>query len=250
MIESGNLPSDNEEGTLLAKIDLKKLPVHVAVIMDGNGRWAKNRGLNRMEGHKAGTVTAREIATAASDLGIRFLTVYTFSSENWKRSVTEVNALMKILYDNLVNQTDLLIKNRIRVKTLGDLGRLPGKLRKKLIETEELTDKHRGLQVNMALNYGSRQEIIQAVKGIVADGVPASRINENLFKKYLYGEDIPDPDLLIRTSGELRISNFLLYQIAYSELYFTPTLWPDFKPPEFYRAIIAYQQRQRRFGSA
>lgn len=235
---------------MLAQIDKKKLPVHVAVIMDGNGRWAKNRGMSRLEGHKAGTVTAREIATAASDLGIRFLTVYTFSSENWKRSVSEVNALMKILYENLVNQKELLFKNKIRVKTLGELGRLPGKLRRKLIETEALTDGHGGLQVNMALNYGSRQEILQAVKGIVKDGVPASKINDSLFKKYLYGENIPDPDLLIRTSGELRISNFLLYQIAYSELYFTPTLWPDFKPPEFYRAIIDYQKRQRRFGSA
>lgn len=250
MIESGSQVQESEKNTLLKQIDKKKLPLHVAVIMDGNGRWAENRGLSRLEGHKAGTVTAREIATSASDLGIRFLTVYTFSSENWKRSVTEVNALMKILYENLVDQKELLIRNRIRMKTLGDLSPLPGKLKRKLIETEEMTDAHKGLQVNMALNYGSRQEILHAVKGIINDGVPASKINDNLFKKYLYGENIPDPDLLIRTSGELRISNFLLYQIAYSELYFTNTLWPDFKPPEFYKAIIAYQNRQRRFGSA
>ena len=185
MIESGNQPSESEENALLAQIDKKKVPVHVAIIMDGNGRWAKNRGLNRLEGHKAGTITAREIAQAASDLGIRFLTVYTFSSENWKRSVTEINSLMKILYDNLVNQKDLLIRNRIRLKTLGDLNRLPGKLRKKLIETEEWTDGHKGLQVNMALNYGSRQEILHAVKGIVEDGVSPSKINDSLFKKYL-----------------------------------------------------------------
>ena len=243
LVEEGS-----EEEALLRKIDKDRIPVHIAVIMDGNGRWAKQRGLKRKEGHKEGAESAKKIVEYALRSNVKYLTLFAFSSENWKRPIKEINALMNMLYENLIKEKDLLVKNDIKLRIVGNIERLPPKLKKKLVETIELSRSHKKMQINLALNYGSRMEIINAVKKIVEENIPSSKINEKLFSKYLYTIDCPDPDLLIRTSGELRISNFLLYQIAYSELYFTPTLWPDFRLREFLEAILDYQERERRFG--
>jgi undecaprenyl diphosphate synthase len=242
-------PEASDEFGLIAQIDEKRVPGHVAIIMDGNGRWAKLNNLKRTAGHSAGAETARTITESAARLGIKHLTLFTFSSENWKRPAGEIRFLMNMLYENLLNNQELLEKNNIRLRIIGMLDKLPAKLQKKLRETESKSQKHKGLQVNLALNYGARKEIVHAVKQIIAQGTPASRLNEKTFGKYLYTAGCPDPDLLIRTSGEYRISNFLLYQIAYSELYFTPILWPDFKAADFFRAVIAFQGRARRFGN-
>jgi undecaprenyl diphosphate synthase len=233
----------------MVEIDPARLPRHVAVIMDGNGRWAKQKGLNRNAGHSAGAEAAREITETSARLGIRYLTLFTFSSENWKRPASEVQFLMDMLYDNLIRRQKLLDENDIRLRIIGDLEKLPGKLRKKLQESERKSESHRRLQVNLALNYGSRPEILRAVREIIAQGIPAEQVDEAAFSRFLYTGGVPDPDLLIRTSGELRLSNFLLFQIAYSELYFTPTLWPDFRAREFFQALIDYQSRERRFGN-
>jgi undecaprenyl diphosphate synthase len=182
-------------------------------------------------------------------LGIRYLTLFTFSSENWKRPAKEIQFLLNMLYENLLKQAKLLKKNEIKLKIIGDLDKIPDKLRKKLKEVEFKSQNHRRMQVNLALNYGSRPEILRAVRTIISQGLSADQINEETFADFLYTAGCPDPDLLIRTSGEQRISNFLLYQIAYSELYFTPTLWPDFRARELFQAIIEYQNRERRFGS-
>ena len=238
----------SEEDDLLRKIDINKIPVHIAVIMDGNGRWAKQKGLGRIDGHKEGAKSARKITEYALRIGVKYLTLFAFSSENWKRPVREINALMNMLYENLIEQKDLLVQNKIRFKIVGDIDRLPAILKKKLVETMELSRNHNKMQVNLAVNYGARMEIINAVKKIVEENIPSSKIGEKLFSGYLYTADCPDPDLLIRTSGELRISNFLLYQIAYSELHFTHTLWPDFRLREFLKAILDFQNRERRFG--
>ncbi len=243
LIENGS-----EEEELLRRIDTTRIPVHVAVIMDGNGRWAEQRGLPRKDGHKEGAVSAKKIVEYALRLGVKHITLFAFSSENWKRPLKEINALMNMLYENLIEQKSLLIDNQIKLDVVGDIGRLPGKLKKKLNETIEFSKSHKKMQLNLALNYGARMEILDAVKNIVEDKVPPSKINEKLFSKYLFTAHCPDPDLLIRTSGELRISNFLLYQIAYSELYFTPTLWPDFRLKEFLDAVLDFQSRERRFG--
>lgn len=242
-------PETSEEFRLIAQIDDKRLPAHVAIIMDGNGRWAKKKNLQRTAGHSAGAETARAITEIAARLGIKHLTLFTFSSENWKRPVSEIKFLMNMLYENLLNKQELLEKNDIKLKIFGAIDKLPAKLQKKLCETEAHSQKHQGLQVNLALNYGAREEIVHAVKQIISQGIPASRITEKTFAKFLYTVGCPDPDLLIRTSGETRISNFLLYQIAYSELYFTPLLWPDFKACDFFRAVIDFQGRTRRFGN-
>jgi undecaprenyl diphosphate synthase len=241
--------ADSEESRLIEQIAENRLPLHVAIIMDGNGRWAKEKKLPRTAGHSAGAETAREITEVAARLGLKYLTLFTFSSENWKRPASEIRYLMNMLHENLLNKQDLLEKNDIKLKIIGAIGKLPQKLQKKLQETEFKTRNHRRLQVNLALNYGSRLEILRAVQQIIHEQVPASRICEETFAHYLYTADCPDPDLLIRTSGEQRLSNFLLYQIAYTELYFTPILWPDFKAREFFEAIIAYQTRERRFGN-
>jgi undecaprenyl diphosphate synthase len=238
----------SEEEKLLLRIDTKRLPVHIAVIMDGNGRWANRRGLNRKEGHQEGAVSAKKIVEYARRIGIKYLTLFAFSSENWKRPISEINALMNMLYENLIEQKQLLMDNEIKLEIIGDITRLPGKLKKKLMETINISKHHDKMQLNLALNYGSRLEILNAVKRIVEDNVSPSKINEKLFTKYLYTARCPDPDLLVRTSGELRISNFLLYQIAYAELYFTPILWPDFRLKEFLNAILDFQARERRFG--
>jgi undecaprenyl diphosphate synthase len=242
-------PPASEEYALIARIYEKRLPAHVAVIMDGNGRWAKQKNLTRNAGHSAGAESAREITEVSARLGIQFLTLFTFSSENWKRPAVEVQFLMDMLYENLLKRQKLLDENDIKLKIIGAIDKLPGKLRKKLQEIEVNSQGHRRLQVNLALNYGSRPEILHAVRTIVAQGIPAEQINEETFSRFLYTAGCPDPDLLIRTSGELRLSNFLLYQAAYSELYFTPTLWPDFRAKDFFQAVIAYQARERRFGN-
>ena len=239
----------SEEYALISRIDEKRLPAHVAVIMDGNGRWAMQKNLKRNAGHSAGAEAAREITETSARLGIRYLTLFTFSSENWKRPAGEVQFLMDMLYENLLKRQKLLDENDIQLRIIGEMDKLPGPLRKKLQESVENSRGHRRLQVNLALNYGSRPEILHAVREIVARGIPAERIDEATFSGFLYTAGCPDPDLLIRTSGEMRLSNFLLYQIAYSELYFTPTLWPDFRAKDFFQAVIAYQARERRFGN-
>ena len=236
------------EYRLAEQIDKKKIPVHVAVIMDGNGRWAKEHGLKREDGHREGAVSAKKITEYALRCGVQYLTLFAFSSENWKRPITEVNTLMNMLYENLVEQKTLLIENKIKLNIIGDTSKLPGKLKQKLDETTELSSQHTAMQLNLALNYGSRMEIMNAVKRIIDDKIPAKKIDESLFKKYLYTAACPDPDLLVRTSGEIRISNFLLYQIAYAELYISPVMWPDFRLKEFLEAIVEFQQRERRFG--
>jgi undecaprenyl diphosphate synthase len=237
-----------EEYRLAEQIDKDRIPVHVAVIMDGNGRWAKQHKLKREEGHKVGAESARKITEYALRCGVKYLTLFAFSSENWKRPIKEVNTLMNMLYENLVEQKGLLMDNKIRFNIVGDSGRLPGKLKKKLQETIDVSSNHQAMQLNLALNYGSRMEIVTAVKRIAQEKIPARKIDEKLLSKYLYTGGMPDPDLMIRTSGELRISNFLLYQLAYAELYFTPVMWPDFRLKQFLEALLDFQNRERRFG--
>jgi len=233
-------------------IDINRLPVHVAVIMDGNGRWATKHGFDRIFGHQKGVESVRQIIEAAAETGIKFLTLYAFSTENWTRPDDEVTALMGIMVQSLNNETDTLIKNNIRLNAIGDLDRLADDVRKRLIETIRLTSASTGLNLLVALSYSSRWEITRAAKKIaeeVLNGtVDPEKINETEFEKHLATAGVPDPDLMIRTSGELRISNFLLWQLAYTEFYFTEKLWPDFGKEDFYNAIIDFQKRQRRFG--
>ena len=233
-------------------IDINKLPSHVAIIMDGNGRWAQHRGLDRIFGHQQGVNALREVIEAAAELGIRYLTLYAFSTENWGRPDEEVSALMGIMVQSLNKETDTLIKNNIRLKTIGDVNRLAADVRKRLFETINLTSAGTGLNLIIALSYSSRWEIIEAAKRLFADVnkgvITPDGINEANFEKYLTTYGIPDPEFMIRTSGELRISNFLLWQLAYTELYFTDILWPDFGKEDFYNSIIDFQKRERRFG--
>jgi undecaprenyl diphosphate synthase len=234
------------------KIDINKLPLHVAIIMDGNGRWAQHRGLDRVFGHQQGVNALRKVIEAAAELGIKFLTLYAFSTENWGRPDEEVSALMGIMVQSLTKETDTLIKNNIRLKTIGDVDRLANDVRERLFETIDLTSSSTGLNLVVALSYSSRWEIVEAARKVSADvkkGIMSQdEINEVNFEKYLTTSGIPDPELMIRTSGELRISNFLLWQLAYTELYFTDILWPDFSKNDFYKAIIDFQKRERRFG--
>jgi undecaprenyl diphosphate synthase len=233
-------------------IDIDKLPLHVAIIMDGNGRWAIQHGKDRIFGHQQGVESVRNIIEAAAELGIKYLTLYAFSTENWGRPDDEVSALMGIMVQSLNNETDTLLKNNISLTAIGDLGRLADDVRARLFETIEVTSGSNGLNLVIALSYSSRWEITEAAKRIASDlsrGIlKYESVNEELFEKYLKTQGIPDPDLMIRTSGELRISNFLLWQLAYAELYFTEKLWPDFGKEDFYNAIIDFQKRERRFG--
>lgn len=234
------------------KIDLSRLPEHIAIIMDGNGRWAKEKGYPRVFGHKNGVKSVSVVTEAAAELGIKYLTLYVFSTENWGRPLEEVNALMELLVDSIEKETVRLQKNNIRLMTIGDLNRLPEKVRNKLNECIRSTSGNTGLTLILALSYSSRWEILQAVKNITSD-VQQEKINpdditDELISSYMLTKHIPDPDLLIRTSGEIRISNFLLWQIAYSELYFTEKHWPAFRKEEFYKSIIDFQHRDRRFG--
>lgn len=234
------------------KIDLSNLPKHVAIIMDGNGRWAKQKGKSRIFGHYNGVTAVRETTEAAAELGVKFLTLYAFSTENWNRPRIEVNALMKLLVQTINKETKTLNKNNIRLLTIGDTGSLPKKCREELHEAIDKTAGNTRMSLVLALSYSSKWEIINAVKNIVQlvqkRQLEIKDINQDMFGKYLTTDTIPDPELLIRTSGEYRISNFLLWQIAYSELFFTSKLWPDFRKEDFYEAIAEFQKRERRFG--
>ena len=230
----------------------ERIPRHIAIIMDGNGRWAKKQGLARMFGHKQGVTTVHNITEAAAEIGIEYMTLYAFSTENWNRPKEEVDALMSLLVDTIAKETPTLMKNNVRLLTIGDVNRLPKVTRDKFLACIEQTSANTGLNLVLALSYSSRWEIIEAAKRIaceVKDGtIGIDDINEATISSHLTTNDIPDPDLLIRTSGEMRISNFLLWQIAYSELYFTPRLWPEFTVEDLYEAIADYQRRERRFG--
>ena len=234
------------------QIKQDRIPRHIAIIMDGNGRWAKKQGLARMFGHKQGVETVHRITEAAAELGIDYLTLYAFSTENWNRPKEEVDALMSLLVDTIVKETPTLMKNNIVLQTIGDISRLPEATRTKFLECIEQTSKNTGLTLIIALSYSARWELIQAAKNIasaVEQGqLRLEEINEEVLSNHLTTANVPDPDLLIRTSGELRISNFLLWQLAYSEMYFTSCLWPEFTNEEFYHAIVDYQSRERRFG--
>ena len=229
-------------------MDMNSLPRHVAIILDGNGRWAKARGLGRSEGHRAGALAVREIVTYCREIGLRLLTLYTFSSENWSRPKTEVSALFSLLLEFLKAEVPRMLQQGISLKVFGDVEGLPLAVRTALKLAVKTTAKGGAMDLNLALNYGSRAEIVRAVRRIVADGVPADQISEETIASRLYTAGQPDPDLVIRTSGEQRLSNYLLYQIAYAELYFTPVAWPDFTPAEMAKALEAYQSRSRRFG--
>lgn len=231
---------------------LDKLPRHIAVIMDGNGRWAKTQGKPRVFGHKNGVVSVREVTEAAAEIGVEYLTLYAFSTENWNRPVIEVNALMTLLVETVKSEISTLNKNNIRLQAIGDLSKLPDRTRKALLDGIENTKNNTRMTLILALNYSSRWEIVEAAKNLAADVLEGKlsigEIDMDTFASRLTTSNIPDPELLIRTSGERRISNYLLWQAAYAELYFTDVLWPDFRKDDFYRAILDYQNRERRFG--
>lgn len=238
--------SDSE---LSAKLELDLLPRHVAVIMDGNGRWAELRGLPRIAGHREGIKSVREVITACLELGIQALTIYAFSQENWNRPTQEIEALMGLLEHYLSTERSSLVEQGVRFRTIGRVEALPASALQWVRTTEQETAHLDKLLLTVALSYGGRAEIVDAVRGMARDGkLQAEDVDEALFRQYLYAPELPDPDLLIRTSGETRISNFLLWQLAYTELYFTPTLWPDFRKRELLLALLEYQRRERRFG--
>ncbi|HEX5218578.1 MAG TPA: isoprenyl transferase [Verrucomicrobiae bacterium] len=229
-----------------------QLPQHVAIIMDGNGRWAKQRHLPRIEGHRQGAESARIIIRTAGDLGIKYLTLYAFSAENWNRPKDEVDTLMKYLIHYLKSETPDLNKNNVRLEAIGQIYRLPENVQEQLRKSIQTLSKNNGLTLVLALSYGGRNEIVEAVRGIaekVRRGqIEPADITEQTVSQHLWTRSMPDPDLLIRTSGEMRVSNFLLWQISYSEFVITPTLWPDFRKPQFYAALEEYAKRHRRFG--
>ena len=232
-------------------LDEARVPQHVAVIMDGNGRWAKKRALNRLNGHKAGIEAVRETIRAASDIGVRYLTIYSFSTENWKRPDDEVVGLMNLFAKTMLAEVDGLDEENVRVATIGDDSRLPAETREAFARAWEQTKGNTGMTLVVAVNYGARQELLHAAQQLVAQAAEtgqADPVTEEAFAAHLYTAGFPDPDLVIRTSGEMRISNFLLWQIAYSEMYVTDVLWPDFNRYEFLRAILDFQGRSRRFG--
>ncbi len=234
------------------KINRDRLPRHIAIIMDGNGRWAEKRGNQRIFGHENAVAAVRDTVEASAELGINYLTLYAFSTENWKRPKTEVDALMSLLVSTIGAETKTLIDNNIRLHKIGNTESLPANVQSQLNKTISATSKNSGMNLVLALSYGSRWEIVNAVNKIMSDirneKISAGQIDEALFEKYLDTCGLPDPELVIRTSGEFRISNFLLWQIAYTELYFTPTLWPDFRREHLYEAIVSFQKRERRFG--
>lgn len=231
------------------QLDREKLPRHIAIIMDGNGRWAKKRGLPRTAGHAAGAETFRRIATYCRDIGIQYLTVYAFSTENWKRPADEVAAIMNLLERFLREALETMEKDRVKVCFFGDTSVLSPRLQALIAETAEVSKHYEGVQVNMCVNYGGRDEILRAARCYARDYAQDGRaLDEGVFEQYLYSAGVPDPDLIIRPSGEQRLSNFLLWQAAYAEFYYTDVYWPDFTPRELDRAILVYQHRQRRFG--
>jgi len=238
--------------SLKASIDLHHLPKHIAIIMDGNGRWAQEQGQDRLYGHFHGVESVRDIVEGCAELGIGYLTLYAFSTENWDRPQYEVNGLMELLVDTIRKEVDTLNKNNIRLHVIGDMKMLPDYAQQELKEALDLTSANTGLNLIMALSYSSRWELVNAVKQIALDvkngKIDPSAITQDVLQQYLATSGFPDPELMIRTSGEYRISNFLLYQLAYTELYFTDTRWPDFRKEKLYEAIVDFQKRERRFG--
>jgi len=238
-------------GRSLSAQDIRRrgnLPRHVAIIMDGNGRWAQARGVPRLMGHRAGRESVREAVRGSDELGIEVLTLYAFSTENWNRPRREVQALMAILRHALVQERRELRERNVRLQVIGRIEDLPARVRDTIEETQSYLAKSTGLLLNLALSYGGRVEIVDAVQRMLADRLPAAEVDETLFGSYLYTGGLPDPDLLIRTSGEMRLSNFMLWQLAYTELWVTPTLWPDFRRRELLLALLEFQRRERRFG--
>ncbi|MBZ2173841.1 isoprenyl transferase [Schnuerera sp. xch1] len=237
---------------LKKKIDLNRIPKHVAIIMDGNGRWAKERFLPRTSGHQEGVKRVVDIVEVATKLNIKYLSLYAFSTENWKRPKNEIESLMKLLVQYLREKLDKIYKNNIKIQTMGDLSKLPIIVRKEVEKAIKKTINNSGMVLNIALNYGGRDEIICGIKKILEDvrlgKLKEEDIDGEMFSNYLYTQNMPDPDLLIRPSGELRLSNFMLYQVAYTEFWFSDVYWPDFKEEHLYEAIIDYQKRKRRFG--
>lgn len=227
---------------------LTKIPVHVAIIMDGNGRWAQQRGLPRTEGHRAGVENMRRVLEGAVEFGIKVMTVYAFSTENWGRPEEEVRGLLKIFEEVITREVTELHKNGVKLRHLGTLEGISDNLKQAVHSAIELTQHNDRITLNIAFNYGGRAEILHAVKRMIEDRVPPERVNEKLFESYLYTAGLPDPDLIIRTAGEMRLSNFLIWQSAYAEYYTTPTYWPDFDKQELYQALVAFSHRQRRFG--
>ncbi len=238
--------------SLIDSVNKNNIPSHIAIIMDGNGRWAKQRGTQRIFGHRNGVRAVRAAIEASAEIGVKYLTLYAFSTENWSRPKIEIDALMSLLINTINSETETLIKNNIALKTIGDTQSLPKAVQKKLNEVIDKSSKCTGLTVILALSYSSRWEITNAAKQLIKDfsenKITFEEVNEEKLNSYLTTQGIPDPELMIRTSGEYRISNFLLWQLAYSELYFTSTLWPDFDKEELYKAVIDYQKRERRFG--
>jgi undecaprenyl diphosphate synthase len=246
------LAKKQSESDIKLQETLKKsgqIPNHIAVIMDGNGRWAKERGLPRVAGHKKGVDSVRDTVEACAQLGVKYLTLYTFSIENWNRPKDEVSTLMRLLVRSLKNETNELNENNIKLTTIGDTSTLPREVQNELNDAKERTGRNSRMTLNLALSYSGRWEIIEAVKSVVKEpGIHPDEINEQLFSKYLTTRDMPDPDLIIRTSGEFRVSNFLLWQIAYAEFYICKVFWPDFRRKHLYEAVENFQKRERRFG--
>lgn len=230
------------------ELDKNNMPTHLAIIMDGNGRWAKQQGKIRSFGHKFGAKTVKDIIKEVNNLNIKHLTLYAFSTENWKRPKDEINTIMNLVIEYLNKETDDLVKENVKMDFIGDIESLPEKTLNSMKDTIERTKNGTGLHVHIALNYGGRKEIVNATKRIIEEGINAEDITEELFSKYLYNNENTDIDLLIRTGGDIRISNFLLWQIAYSELYFCDVLWPNFNVEELHKAIYSFQHKERRFG--
>ncbi len=240
--------TSEELGTKFELTELVKVPAHVAIIMDGNGRWAKQRGLPRSEGHRQGTENLRRIIRAAVEFGVKIMTIYAFSTENWSRPRREVRLLMRILEMVIDRELRELHEEGVQIRHIGELQGIEPRLARKVVEACHYTRDNKRLILNVAFNYGGRDEIVHAVQNIVRDGIAAERITEQTISDYIYTSDLPDPDLIIRTSGEFRLSNFLIWQGAYSEIYTTPTYWPDFDRHHFHAALLEYGRRQRRFG--
>jgi undecaprenyl diphosphate synthase len=242
------IPPGSPDETLARQVNFERLPAHVAIIMDGNGRWAAQRHLPRVEGHRAGIDSVRDVVESSARVGIGVLTLYAFSVENWKRPRTEVNTLMTLLKRYLRLELGTLLMNNIRFRVIGRSEELSPDVRQELEIGVRQTADNTGMQFNIALNYGGRAEIVDAARRVISAGIPADELDEQRFGDFLYTSGQPDPDLLIRTSGEMRVSNFLLWQIAYSEIWVTETLWPDFRCRHLLDAIVAYQKRDRRYG--
>lgn len=231
-----------------SKTPLEKVPQHVAMIMDGNGRWALQRGLPRLAGHKAGTENLRRVIRSTVEFGVKYLTIYAFSTENWGRPPEEVKGLMYILEDVIDRELNELNKEGVQLRHIGRLERLAPSIQEKVLDAIDATKNNDRLILNIAFNYGGRDEIVQAIQRMMKDGVPPEKVTDELVSQYMYTAGVPDPDLIIRTSGELRVSNFLIWQAAYSEWYITPTFWPDFDKEEYRRALESFSHRDRRFG--